>query len=70
VPAAQRRQPSDACRRRAVGDFQSLTVGACDCEGFAPVRGRLRDATFAEPDPDPLELGLRVASPPRRRSTM
>lgn len=54
--------------RRVVADFQSLTADGCGCDGFLPVRGALRDAAFAEPDPDPLELGLRAAEPPR--STM
>src|SRR5262245_34677076 len=46
--------------RFVVGDFQSLSKARCECEGFRPVRGRLSDATFAEPDPDPLLRPLRA----------
>jgi hypothetical protein len=53
-------------RRNASGcahvirDFQSLSVRRCDCTGFKPVRGPLRDAEFVAPDPNPLMLPLRV----------
>jgi hypothetical protein len=43
-----------------VRDFQSLSVSRCDCPGFAPVHGALRDAAFAASGPDPLTLPLRV----------
>jgi len=49
--------------RRVVGDFQSLRKWRCDCAGFKPVSGRLADAAFAEPDPDPLLRPLRVVRP-------
>jgi hypothetical protein len=45
-----------------IHDFQSLSSSRCSCPGFAPVRGALRDAGFAEPDPDPLTLPLRIAT--------
>jgi len=32
-----------------------------DCTGFRPVIGQLAEATFAEPDPDPLLTPLRPA---------
>lgn len=48
--------------RRVIRDFQSLTSTRCDCDGFRPVQGDLGDATFAQPDPDPLAL------PPLRRA--
>ena len=35
-----------------VGDFQTLTSWACDCEGFRPVAGSLSEAAFAETTPD------------------
>jgi len=41
-------------------DIQSLSARRCDCPGFAPVRGALRDAAFAEPGVDPLTLPLRI----------
>jgi hypothetical protein len=41
-------------------DFQSLSSRHCTCTGFKPVRGSLRDAAFAEPDPDLLTLPLRI----------
>src|SRR5689334_19969953 len=44
-------------------DVQSLSNARCACPGFEPVRGALRDAGFAAPDPDPLTLPLRVATP-------
>jgi hypothetical protein len=50
-------------------DFQALATSGCDCEGFAPVRGRLRDAGFVA-GPDPLELGLRRPGHRGPRSTM
>jgi len=37
-----------------VRDFQSLSSSPCPCPGFESVRGPLRDATVAAPDPDPL----------------
>ena len=40
-----------ACNRR-VGDFQTLTSWACDCEGFRPVTGTLSEAAFAAATPD------------------
>jgi hypothetical protein len=43
-----------------IRDFQSLSVRRCDCPGFSPVHGALRDAGFAEADPDPLTLPLRI----------
>lgn len=49
--------------RRVVGDFQTLSRAVCDCEQFVPIAGPLRDAAFAEPDADPLELGLRPPDP-------
>lgn len=39
------------CNRR-IGDFQTLTSGSCDCEGFRPITGNLSDANFAAPDED------------------
>jgi hypothetical protein len=53
--------PRGCCR--IVGDFQSLRKWRCDCEGFRPVSGRLSDAAFAEPDPDPLLAPLRTLPP-------
>jgi hypothetical protein len=48
--------------RREVGDFQSLTHWTCDCAGFRPVAGGLRDATFAGTDNAPAPLPpLRLA---------
>jgi hypothetical protein len=43
-----------------VRDIQSLSAWRCSCPGFEPVRGALRDAGFADPDPDPLTLPLRL----------
>jgi hypothetical protein len=34
-----------------VGDFQTLTSWACDCEGFRPVAGALSEAAFAAAAP-------------------
>jgi hypothetical protein len=51
---------------RFINDFQSLSRSRCDCEGFLPIRTRLRDAAFTAPDPDPLELPLRTVDPPPR----
>jgi hypothetical protein len=45
-----------------IHDFQSLSSSRCPCSGFAPVRGAIRDAGFAAPDPDPLTLPLRVVT--------
>ncbi|MGH3055972.1 MAG: hypothetical protein ACRDL7_13440 [Gaiellaceae bacterium] len=39
------------CNRR-IGDFQTLTSGPCDCEGFHPISGSLSEASFAAPDDD------------------
>jgi hypothetical protein len=33
---------------RPLGDFQSLSRYVCDCAGFRPIAGPLRDASFAE----------------------
>jgi hypothetical protein len=44
----------------AIRDFQSLSSRCCDCSGFTPVRGELRDAAFAEPDSRPLTGRLRI----------
>jgi hypothetical protein len=46
-----------------IRDFQSLSAQRCACTGFVPLRGALSDATFTEPDPDPLTLPLRIARP-------
>jgi hypothetical protein len=43
-----------------IRDFQSLSSWRCDCSGFKPVRGALRDAAFAEPDSRPLTGRLRI----------
>jgi hypothetical protein len=40
-------------------DVQSLTKVSCDCPGFSPVAGVLRDASFAQVSED--ELTLRLA---------
>lgn len=45
-----------------IRDFQSLSARQCSCPGFRPVTGPLRDATFAEPDADPLMLPLRIVT--------
>ncbi len=39
------------CNRR-IGDFQTLTSGPCDCEGFRPITASLAEASFAAPDDD------------------
>lgn len=52
--------------RRVIGDFQSLSSWRCDCEGFQPVVGALADASFTEPDPDPLTKPLRRVSAKRQ----
>jgi len=48
------------CARR-ISDFQSLSSSRCDCPGFRPIEGPLRDASFAaadEEDPPPLQLRI------------
>ena len=60
------RDARTGCTRR-VGDFQTFTSWACDCEGFRPVTGSLSEAAFAAATPD-LEDGapilpLRVVGP-------
>jgi len=37
------------CARR-IGDFQTLSSTRCDCLGFRPLEGPLRDASFSAPD--------------------
>jgi hypothetical protein len=49
-----------------IGDFPSLTQEPCDCAGFRPIRGAIRDAAFAEAQPEPAELPkLRLADSQR-----
>jgi hypothetical protein len=48
-----------------VFDVQSLSKERCSCAAFRPIRGGLGEAVFTRPDPDPLELGLRLADPLR-----
>jgi hypothetical protein len=43
-----------------IRDFQTLSWWRCDCAGFTPLRGALRDAAFAEPDSEPLAGRLRI----------
>lgn len=42
-------------------DFQSLSSVGCACDGFRPLNGAFADAFAIVADPDPLELGLRLA---------
>src|SRR5262245_29592687 len=42
-----------SCTFRAV-DVQSLSHRECDCDGYVPVAGALRDAAFAQPDTGPI----------------
>ena len=47
--------------RGTLGDFQTLDVTPCPCEGFEPIQGMLADATFVQADdPEP------PAGPPLR----
>ena len=46
--------------RSSLGDFQTLDLTPCPCEGFEPIQGMLADATFVRTEPEP------PAGPPLR----
>lgn len=48
-------------------DFQTGVRLPCACEGFIPLTGGLRDATFLDRDPDEGLPPLRIATPSRGR---
>jgi hypothetical protein len=48
--------------RATLGDFQTLDVAPCPCDGFQPIEGMLADATFVQTEPDPPSgMPLRLA---------
>jgi hypothetical protein len=50
-----------SCRGR-LGDFQTLDLQACPCDGFQPIEGMIGDATFVQTEPDlPAGPSLRLA---------